>query len=87
MVVAALRVGERSVERWRLRCHERGEAGALSKGSPGRPKLSGTQIARLERELERGPPAHGWADRRWTPARIKTLIGRLFHVSCTVKGT
>ncbi|MFF3959247.1 winged helix-turn-helix domain-containing protein [Streptomyces sp. NPDC001890] len=44
-------------------------------------------MARLERELERGPLAHGWADQRWTLARVKTLIGRLFHVSYTVEGT
>ncbi|MFF9488125.1 winged helix-turn-helix domain-containing protein [Streptomyces sp. NPDC014676] len=37
--------------------------------------------------MERGPLAHGWADQRWTLARIKTMIGRLFHVSYTVEGT
>ncbi|WSS82426.1 helix-turn-helix domain-containing protein [Streptomyces sp. NBC_01176] len=75
-IAAALRVSERSVERWRRQWRERGEAGVLSKGSPGRPRLSEAQIARLERELERGPPAHGWADQRWTLARNKTLISR-----------
>ncbi|WP_417792611.1 helix-turn-helix domain-containing protein [Streptomyces fildesensis] len=59
----------------------------LSKGSPGRSRLSEAQVVRLERELERGPLAHGWADQRWTLARITTLIGRLFHVSYTVEGT
>ncbi|MFB6840210.1 winged helix-turn-helix domain-containing protein [Streptomyces sp. NPDC056361] len=86
-IAAALRVSERSVERWRRAWRERGEAGILSKGSPGRPRLSSVQIARLERELDRGPLAHGWADQRWTLARVKTLIGRLFHVSYTVEGT
>ncbi|MEV4940615.1 winged helix-turn-helix domain-containing protein [Streptomyces zaomyceticus] len=86
-IAAALRVSERSVERWRRQWRERGEAGVLPKGSPGRPRLSEKQIARLEGELERGPLVHGWADQRWTLARIKTLIGRLFHVSYTVKGT
>ncbi|WP_435887738.1 IS630 family transposase, partial [Streptomyces niveus] len=86
-IAAALRVSERSVERWRRAWHEGGEAGLLSKGSPGRPRLSDAQIARLARELERGPLVHGWADQRWTLARIKTLIGRLFHVSYTVEGT
>ncbi|MEU9404079.1 winged helix-turn-helix domain-containing protein [Streptomyces sp. NPDC048242] len=86
-VADALRVSERSVERWRRAWRELGEAGVLSKGSPGRPRLSHEQITRLERELERGPLAHGWADQRWTLARIKTLIGRLFHVSYTVEGT
>ena len=86
-IAAALRVSERSVERWRRRWREEGLAGLASKGSPGRPRLSETQIARLERELERGPLAHGWADQRWTLARVKTMIGCLFHVSYTVEGT
>nr|WP_232247486.1 helix-turn-helix domain-containing protein [Kitasatospora azatica] len=66
----------RSVERWRRSWREGGEAGVLSKGSPGRPRLSEVQIVRLERELERGSLVHGWADQRWTLARINTLIGR-----------
>ncbi|WP_455685223.1 winged helix-turn-helix domain-containing protein, partial [Streptomyces yangpuensis] len=86
-IAAALRISLRSVERWRRAWRESGETGVLSKGSPGRPRLSEAQIARLERELERSPLAHGWADQRWTLARIKTLIGRLFHVSYTVEGT
>lgn len=74
------------MERWRRQWRERGEVGVLSKGSPGRPRLGEKQIARLERELERGPLVHGWADERLTLARVKTLIGRLFHVSYTVEG-
>ncbi|MGW2084559.1 winged helix-turn-helix domain-containing protein [Streptomyces sp. NPDC001880] len=86
-IAAAFRVSERYVERWRRQWRERGEAGVLSKGSPGQPRLSDPQIARLARELERGPLVHGWADQRWTLARIKTLIGRLFQVSYAVEGT
>ncbi|MFD9220224.1 helix-turn-helix domain-containing protein [Streptomyces sp. NPDC060064] len=48
-VAAALRVSERSVERWRRQRREGGAAGVVSKGSPGRPMLSEGQIARLER--------------------------------------
>ncbi|MFE9938248.1 winged helix-turn-helix domain-containing protein [Streptomyces hirsutus] len=80
-------MSERSVERWRKSWRERGGAGVLSKGSPGRPRLTPAQMERLERELERGPLAHGWPDQRWTLARIRTLIGRLFHVSYTIEGT
>ncbi|MER5402832.1 winged helix-turn-helix domain-containing protein [Streptomyces sp. NPDC002599] len=86
-IAATLRVSERSVERWRRQWREEGLPGVASKGSPGRPRLSDVQMARLERELARGPLAHGWADQRWTLARMKTLIGRLFHVSYTVEGT
>ena len=32
--------------------------------------------------------AHGFAhDQRWTLGRVKTLIGRLFHVGYTIEGT
>ncbi|MER6686244.1 winged helix-turn-helix domain-containing protein [Streptomyces olivaceoviridis] len=86
-IAAALRVSERSAERWRRAWRERGETGVLSKGSPGRSKLSEAHLARLERQLERRPLVHGWADQRWTLARVKTLIGRLFRVSYTVEGT
>nr|WP_238427381.1 helix-turn-helix domain-containing protein [Streptomyces adustus] len=54
-IAAALRISVRSVERWRRAWRESGEVGVLSKGSPGRPRLSEDQIARLERELERDP--------------------------------
>jgi putative transposase len=51
-------------------------------------RLSPRQWARLEAELRRGPLAHGFADdQRRTLVRIKTLIGRLFHVGYTPEGT
>ncbi|MFJ6436204.1 helix-turn-helix domain-containing protein [Streptomyces sp. NPDC091416] len=58
-IAAMLRVAERSVERWRRQWREDGYAGVASKGSPGRPRLSDAQMAKLEQELERGPLAHG----------------------------
>jgi transposase len=40
----------------------------------------------VEAELGRGPLAHGFADdERWTLARIKTLIGGLFHIGYTIE--
>jgi hypothetical protein len=52
-----------------------------------RERLSPRQWARLEAELRRGPLAHGFAqDQRWTLGRIKTLIGKLFHLGYTVEG-
>ena len=52
-----------------------------------REKLSPRQWARLELELRKGPLAHGFAsDQRWTLGRIKTLIGRLFHIGYTPEG-
>jgi putative transposase len=68
-------------------------AGGRSRGAevPGAgvaERLSPQQFARLEAELRTGPLAHGFAgDQRWTLGRIKTLIGKLFHVGYTVEGT
>ncbi|WP_284581892.1 helix-turn-helix domain-containing protein [Streptomyces sp. 2P-4] len=39
-IATVLRVSERSVERWRRQWRGRGEAGVLSKGSRGRPRLA-----------------------------------------------
>ena len=30
--------------------------------------------------------AHGWEDQRWTLARVKTVIGRRFHLTYTIQG-
>jgi transposase len=83
-----LRVTPGSVRRWH-RAWQDGGAGALrSRGPVSRERLSAQQWARLELELRKGPLAHGFAgDQRWTLGRIKTLIGKLFHVGYTVGGT
>ncbi|MFF6904104.1 winged helix-turn-helix domain-containing protein [Streptomyces hydrogenans] len=94
VIAADLRVTVRSVERWSGGAVERwrqawrqgGSPGLESKGPQSLPRLGERQFAQLERELEKGPLAHGWEDQRWTLARIKALIGRRFHVSYTVQG-
>src|SRR6266498_3251899 len=50
-------------------------------------RLNTDQLERLRSELARGPAVHGWADQRWTLARITLLIGRLFHIRYTLRGT
>ncbi|WP_406433002.1 helix-turn-helix domain-containing protein [Streptomyces sp. NBC_01589] len=52
-IAAALRVSERSVERWRLAWREQGEDGALSKGSLGLRRLSRKSASQLRRMPER----------------------------------
>src|ERR1700748_670320 len=83
-----LRVTEGSVRRWHRAWQDGGDQALRSRGPVSREKLSPQQWARLELELRKGPLAHGFAnDQRWTLGRIKTLIGRLFHVGYTVEGT
>ncbi|WP_131770587.1 winged helix-turn-helix domain-containing protein [Candidatus Protofrankia californiensis] len=81
-IATDLRVGTRQVEKWR-RTWRAGCLDALRSKGP----LSADQWQRLEAELGRGPVAHGWDDGRgWTLLRVKTLIGRLFHLGYTVPG-
>src|ERR1700724_2932438 len=83
-----LRVAEGSVRRWHRAWRDRGGEEQRLKGPGSRERLSPQQWARLELELRKGPLAHGFAgDQRWTLGRIKTLIGKPFHVGYTVEGT
>jgi transposase len=44
--------------------------------------LSEVQVQKLIDRLEQGPAAAGWnEDQRWTLARVRTLIGRMFHIT------
>lgn len=76
-------MGERSIEQWRRNWREGGMEGLKSKGPA---KLSDDRFALLEEELAKGPAAHGWEDQRWKPERVRTLIGRRFHISCSIAG-
>jgi transposase len=81
-----LRVSVRSVQRWRRTWTEGGLAALGSAGPASVPRLSQEQFMQLEAELAKGPAAHGWADQKWTLSRVKTVIGRRFHLSYTVQG-
>jgi putative transposase len=86
-VAGRLRVSTKSAYQWRRRWRAGGDAALASKGPGGATcRLSPRQLDRLRSELERGPAVHGWADQRWTLARIALLIGRLFHVRYTLRG-
>src|SRR5207245_6972286 len=83
-VATRLRVSTKSAYQWRRRWRAGGEQALASSGPGGaRCRLGDAQLDRLRIELERGPAEHGWADQRWTLARIATLIARLFHLRYT----
>lgn len=88
-VARALRVSTKSAYQWRRRWHTGGTAALTSKGPGGSAcRLAPAQLDRLAEALDEGPAAHGWdEDQRWTLARIATLIGRMFHVRYTLRGT
>ncbi len=88
-VARRLRVSSNSAYVWRRRWRAGGEAALASKGPGGAVcRLSARQLERLRAALEGGPAAWGWSeDQRWTLARVTALIGRLFHVRYTLRGT
>ncbi|MFF8615442.1 winged helix-turn-helix domain-containing protein [Streptomyces sp. NPDC015350] len=81
-----LRVSVRSVQRWRHAWVQGGPQSLRSQGPASLPRLSEKQFAQLESELAKGPAAHGWEDQRWTLSRVKTVIGRRFHLTYTIQG-
>ncbi|MEU3466280.1 winged helix-turn-helix domain-containing protein [Streptomyces sp. NPDC006733] len=85
-IARRLRVHVRSVQRWRRAWSDGGLGALASKGPASLPLLSDELFAVLERELDKGPVAHGWPDQKWTLSRIKTLIGRRFHKSYSIQG-
>jgi putative transposase len=88
-VAHELRVSTKSAYQWR-RCWRVGGTAALASKGPGGAvcRLGPAQLARLRAALEQGPAGWGWdEDQRWTLERVTTLIGRLFHVRYTLRGT
>ncbi|WP_312846032.1 winged helix-turn-helix domain-containing protein [Streptomyces sp. WAC05374] len=65
---------------------EGGPRALRSQGPPSLPRLSVKQFAQLQAELAKGPAVHGWEGQRWTLARVKTVIGRRFHLTYTIRG-
>ncbi len=77
----AQRVGvtERSVRRWQQEARQPKRKKA--KRPPGRPAfLSAKQLGQLEKALDRGAYAHGYAEDYWTLDRIAHVIWQLFGV-------
>ncbi|WP_405551172.1 winged helix-turn-helix domain-containing protein [Streptomyces globisporus] len=82
VIAKDVRVSVCSVQRW----DEGGPRVLRSQGPASLPRLSEKQFARLEVELAKGPAAHGGEDQRWTLSRVKTVIGRRFHLTNTIQG-
>ena len=80
-VAELLNVTMRAVQRWKYEVkHPRKKAAR----PPGRPrKLSAKQVKRLEKALDRGAYAFGYAENYWTLDRIAHVIWELFEVRYT----
>ncbi|MCX4850383.1 winged helix-turn-helix domain-containing protein [Streptomyces sp. NBC_00893] len=87
-VARRLRVSVKSAYQWHRLWRDGGVEALGSLGPSGsRCRLSPRCREKLAGFLEEGPAAHGWVeDQVWTASRVATLIGRKFHVSCSVSG-
>ncbi len=86
-VAARLEVSEKSAYTWRRAWAAGGPDALRSKGPSGRAsRLDDRQLARLEKILDAGAAACGFADQRWTLARVATVIRRRMHVRYSLKG-
>jgi transposase len=86
VIAAELRVSERSVRRWRQAWQAEGRAGLASRGQASQCRLDGQQLAALDVALGAGPLAAGWADQRWTLARVRDLVAAKFREQYTIPG-
>ena len=86
VIAAELRVSERSVRRWRTAWLADGVAGVASRGQATRCRLDEQQLAALDAVLDAGPLAAGYQDQRWTLARVRDLVARMFRVRYTIPG-
>ena len=78
-------VHRQSVGRWAKQIEQSGRAGLKQAGRAGRkPRLSGADLKRIERDLKRGPQAFGYDTDLWTLARVADLIEQRCGVRFTV---
>jgi len=74
-VARGLGVHRQSVIRWARQLAQCGREGLKKAGRAGRkPRLSGSQLKRLQQALKRGPEAWGYASGVWTTSRVRALI-------------
>ena len=74
-VARRLDVHRQSVIRWARQLAQSGRVGLKQAGRAGRkPKLSASQLRKIEHALKRGPEALGYASGLWTTGRVGELI-------------
>jgi transposase len=74
-VARRVKVHRQSVSRWARQLDSQGRSGLKQAGRAGRkPRLSATDLRRIERALKRGPEAVGYETGLWTAARVAHLI-------------
>jgi transposase len=79
MVARILGVTPSSLHRWR-RMARQGQSLSSKPGPGAKRRLTDPQLRELEALLDKGAPAHGFANELWTSARVALVIRRHFGV-------
>src|SRR5262245_16844429 len=77
-IAKVLGVDRSTVHRWVRMARAPGGLDPIPLRRP--PRLSDTQLARLEELLLQGATRHGWATQLWTASRVAALIRRHFQI-------
>ena len=81
-IARQLGVSHQTVSDWHDVWEEGGKDALRGAGRAGRrPKLTAEQLVEVERALEQGPKANGYATDLWTLARVAEVIERVTGVS------
>ena len=76
-----LEVSHQTVSDWHEKWAVGGKQALRRTGQPGRPpKVSGADLAKVERALEKGPKANGFPTELWTLARVADVIEQVTGV-------
>jgi transposase len=86
-VAAHFGVSPAAVSLWKTAYQRHGPDGLKSTPHTGRPpKLTASQLKRLEKLLLQGPVKHGYANDLWTLPRVVAVIRKHFGVSYDASG-
>jgi len=72
-----------SVSKWKKALRQGGPEALAAKPKISSPGLNDQQMIRLEKALQKGSVAHGWANDLWTGERVRIVIQRLFGITYT----
>jgi transposase len=77
-VARQLKASRQSVSRWHRQWKSEGMAGLRAAGRAGRkPRLSASQLGRVDAALRQGARQHGFSADLWTLPRVATVIERI----------
>uniref|UniRef100_UPI00076E4842 winged helix-turn-helix domain-containing protein n=1 Tax=Nocardiopsis alborubida TaxID=146802 RepID=UPI00076E4842 len=85
-VARTYRITRMSAWRWHHAYTTGGRQALETKGPASRCRLTEEELDLLEQLLDLGPAAHGFADQRWTLARIRAVVAEHFHVTYSLAG-